>query len=87
MTNIITWSPLLFANPVNKNYNTREELEEISRQAEKAAKEASEVGFIEGTQNFMNYMSEIKEEGFWTATYDKSFTQIIGEFFSDILHA
>ena len=87
MENIITWSPLLFSNPLGKRYNTREELEEISREAERAAKEASEVGFIEGTQNFMDYMNEIKAEGFWMATYDKPFSQIMSEFFSDILHA
>ena len=82
----ITWSPLLFANPIQK-HNTREELEDISKQAEEAAKEASEVGFIEGTQNFMNYMNEIKARGFWEATYDKPFSQIMSEFFGDILHA
>lgn len=81
MSNTITWSPLLFSNPI-PNSNTREELEMIRRQAEKA----EEVGVIEGTQNFMAFVSDIKERGLSHALYDKPFSQVIGEFLKECAH-
>lgn len=83
MTNIITWSPLLFANPINKNYNTREELEQIRKQIEKS----DEVGFIEGTQNFMAFIYDIKARGLTYALFDKPFSQVLADTFTEIARA
>ncbi|WP_144510017.1 hypothetical protein [Bacillus sp. FJAT-22090] len=83
MTNVITWSPLLFANPINKNYNTREELEEISKQIEKS----QDVGFIESTQNFMTFIYDIKARGLSYALYDKPFSQVLADTFTEIARA
>lgn len=79
MDNVITWSPLLFANPI-PNSNTREELERLRKLTE----EAEEVGFIEGTQSFMSFIADVQERGLSYALYDKPFSQVLADTFTEI---
>lgn len=82
MGNTITWSPLLFANPIKPNSSTREELEQIRKQIE----EKEDVGFIEESRSFMQFMGDIKERGVSEAIYDKPFSQVVGDFLKECAH-
>jgi hypothetical protein len=74
-------SPFVMNNP-NNNFNTREELAEIAKQNE----EIADVGFIEGTQNFMEFMGKVGDEGFWRAVYDKPFSEVLGGLLKETAH-
>ena len=80
--NTIQWSN--FPTPIeNGKMNTREELEIVRQQIEKE----SEVGFIEGTQNFMQFIGDVKRDGFFMTVYDKPFGVLFVETLQDIAHA
>lgn len=80
--NTINWSN--FPNPIdNGRMNTREELEVVRQQVEKEA----EVGFVEGIQNFMGFIDDVKAEGFFMAVYDKPFSVLFVETWQAIFHA
>ena len=80
--NTINWSN--FPSPIeNGKVNTREELEVVRQQVEKEA----EVGFVEGIQNFMQFIGDVKSEGFFMAVYDKPFSVLFMETLHQIGHA
>lgn len=80
--NTINWSS--FPTPIeNGKMNTREELEVVRQQVEKEA----EVGFVEGIQNFMGFIEDVKAEGFFMAVYDKPFSVLFMETWQAIGHA
>ena len=80
--NTINWSS--FPTPIeNGKMNTREELEVVRQQVEKEA----EVGFVEGIQNFMGFIEDVKAEGFFMAVYDKPFSVLFMETLQAIGHA
>jgi Peptidase family M23 len=46
---------------------------------------SNEVGFIEGAKSFGEFLQKWNNEGsFWIAMYDKPFSQVMGEFFSEL---
>lgn len=46
-----------------------------------------EVGFVESAQNMWGFIQDVKKEGFWMALYDKSFTEVMGDFIAKTLKA
>jgi hypothetical protein len=50
------------------------------------ADKGEDVGVVEGVQNFMSFVGEVKDDGVYHAIYGKSFGQVTGDFFKELGH-
>lgn len=46
-----------------------------------------EVGFVESSKDLWGFIQDVKNEGFWMAVYDKPFTEVMGDFFTEVFKA
>lgn len=45
------------------------------------------VGVFESTKNVWTFIQDVRREGFWMAVYDKPFTEVMGDFFTEVFKA
>lgn len=48
--------------------------------------QSREVGFFDGVSNSWDFIQEWRHEGFWQATYGKSFFEVMKDFFGNLFH-